>query len=383
MAVPRLLFLITDDRYFVSHRLPMARAALDAGFEVHVATKVADYRASILAEGFTLHELGWSKLRRKPHHIIRDILEIRRLYKLLRPDVVHHVALVPIILGQLAATSLSMASVNTVAGLGSGFIGLDPVGRLLRQGLSTALRMLLNRPSTLTVVQNEDDRRAVEQIGVAPDKIRLVPGSGVDTDKIRPLPEPQGPITVGVAARMLDDKGIRPLVAAQQKLQAEGQDIRLILAGDPDLANRTAIRPEELTHFASLPGISWLGHVEDIEGLWAQCHIAALPSRREGLPKALLEAAAAGRPLIATDVPGCRDVAIEGKTGLLVPVDDAARLADAISLLAGSAALRKEMGSAARSFVETRFSAVAIGAASLTLYRSLTQRPIEVAPRLI
>ncbi|MEI6572881.1 MAG: glycosyltransferase family 4 protein [Alphaproteobacteria bacterium] len=383
MAVPRLLFLITDDRYFVSHRLPMARAARDAGFDVHVATKVADYRAPIIAEGFTLHELGWSKLRRKPHHIIRDILEIRHLYKVLGPDVVHHVALVPIILGQLAATGLSVASVNTVAGLGSGFIGLDPVGRLLRQGLSTALRMLLNRPSTLTVVQNEDDRRAVEQIGVAPDKIRLVPGSGVDTDRIRPLPEPQGPITVGVAARMLDDKGIRPLVAAQQKLQAEGQDIRLILAGDPDLANRTAIRPEELTHFASLPGISWLGHVENIESLWAQCHIAALPSRREGLPKALLEAAAVGRPLIATDVPGCRDVAIDGKTGLLVPVDDAARLADAISLLAGNSALRKEMGSAARSFVETRFSAEAIGAASLTLYRSLTQKPIEVAPRLI
>jgi glycosyltransferase involved in cell wall biosynthesis len=383
MAVPRLLFLITDDRYFVSHRLPMARAARDAGFDVHVATRVTDYRAPIVAEGFTLHQLGWSKLRRKPHHIIRDIFEIRSLYNVLRPDVVHHVALVPIILGQLAATGLSIASVNTVAGLGSGFIGLDPVGRLLRQGLSTALRMLLNRPSTLTVVQNEDDRRAVEQIGVTPEKIRLVPGSGVDTDRIKPLPEPHGPITVGVAARMLDDKGIRPLVAAQQKLQAEGQDIRLILAGDPDLANRTAIRPEELTHFASLPGVSWLGHVENIESLWAQCHIAALPSRREGLPKALLEAAAAGRPLIATDVPGCRDVAIDGKTGLLVPVDDAARLADAISLLARNSALRTEMGSAARSFVETRFSAVAIGAASLTLYRSLTQRPIEVAPRLI
>ena len=383
MAVPRLLFLITDDRYFVSHRLPMARAARDAGFDVHVATKVADYRAPILAEGFTLHELGWSKLRRKPHHIIRDIFEIRRLYKALRPDVVHQVALVPIILGQLAATGLSVASVNTVAGLGSGFIGLDPVGRILRLGLSTALRLLLNRSSTLTVVQNDDDRQAVEGIGVNPEKIRLVPGSGVDTDRIRPLPEPEGPITVGVAARMLDDKGIRPLVAAQQKLQAEGQDIKLILAGDPDLANRTAIRPEELTHFASLPGISWLGHVENIEGLWAQCHIAALPSRREGLPKALLEAAAIGRPLIATDVPGCRDVAIHGKTGLLVPVDDADRLAEAISRLASSAELRNEMGSAARSFVETRFSAAAIGAASLTLYRSLTQRPIEVEPRLI
>lgn len=361
----------------------MARAARDGGFEVHVATRDLGYRAPILAEGFTFHELGWSKLRRKPHQIIRDIFEIRNLYKDLRPDVVHHVALVPIIFGQLAATGFSLPSVNTIAGLGSGFIGLDPVGRLLRFGLSTALRLLLNRPSTITVVQNPDDRAAVEAIGVAPEKISLVAGSGVDTDKLKPLPEPEGPITVGVAARMLDDKGIRPLVAAQQSLQSNGQDVRLILAGDPDLSNRTAIKPEELAQFASLPGISWLGHIEEIEKLWAQCHIAALPSRREGLPKALLEAAALGRPLIATDVPGCRDVAIDGKTGLLVPVDDADALARAISRLANDAALRHQLGAAARAFVETRFSATAIGAQSLSLYTSLTERPIEVAPRLI
>ncbi len=383
IIAPRLLFLVTDDRYFVSHRLPMARAARDAGFEVHVATKTTGYSDKITADGFILHPLGWDKRKRKPHQILRDILEIRRLYMALRPDIVHHVALVPIIFGQLAATGLGLASVNTIAGLGSSFIGLDLVGRLLRQGLSTALRVLLNRASTLTVVQNEDDRQAVERIGIYPEKIRLVAGSGVDTDRLKPLPEPQGPITVGVAARMLEDKGIRPLVAAQQKLQAQGQDIRLILAGDPDLANRTAIKPDELTYFASLPGISWLGHIEDIEKLWTQCHIAALPSRREGLPKALLEAAAAGRPLIATNVPGCRDVAVHEKTGLLVPVDDANGLAEAILRLAGNATLRQEMGASARSFVETQFSATAIGAASLTLYRSLTQRPIEVAPRLI
>ena len=381
--MPRLLFLVTDDRYFVSHRLPMARAARDAGFAVHVATRDSGYRAPILAEGFKFHELGWSKLRRKPHQIIRDIIEIHNLYRDLRPDVVHHVALVPIIFGQLAATGLNLPSVNTIAGLGSGFIGLDPIGRLLRFSISTALRLLLNRSSTLTVVQNPDDRAAVEAIGVAPDKIRLVAGSGVDTDKLKPLPEPQGPITVGVAARMLDDKGIRPLVAAQQSLQAAGQDIRLLLAGDPDLSNRTAIKPEELAKFASLPGISWLGHIEEIEKLWAQCHIAALPSRREGLPKALLEAAALGRPLIATDVPGCRDVAIHEKTGLLVPVDDAPALADAISRLARDAALRQALGKEARTSVETRFSSPAIGAASLSLYTSLTERPIEVAPRLI
>lgn len=361
----------------------MARAARDVGFEVHVATRDIGYRAPILSEGFIFHELGWSKLRRKPHQIIRDIIEIHNLYRYLRPDVVHHVALAPIIFGQLAATGFKLPSVNTIAGLGSGFIGLDPVGRLLRFGLSTALRLLLNRPSTITVVQNPDDRAAVEAIGVAPDKIRLVAGSGVDTDKLKPLLEPHGPITVGVAARMLEDKGIRPLVAAQQSLQAAGQDIRLLLAGDPDLSNRTAIKPEELAQFASLPGISWLGHIEEIEKLWVQCHIAALPSRREGLPKALLEAAALGRPLIATDVPGCRDVVIDGKTGLLVPVDDAQSLAGAISRLAHDAGLRHRLGRAAREHVETRFSASAIGVASASLYTSLIERPVEVAPRLI
>lgn len=377
MSAPRLLFLVTDDRYFVSHRLPMARAARQGGYDVHVATKITDSGDAIRAEGFTLHPLRWDKQARSIRHLLRDISEIRSLYKDLKPDIVHHVALAPVILGQIAASGLGIKSINTVAGLGSGFIGSDLKGRLLRFVLSVALRLVLNRRSTLTIVQNEDDREALAALGIYRQSLKLVPGSGVDIDALRPLPEPDGPITVGIAARMLDDKGIRPLIEAQQRLDARGRSIRLILAGTPDPANRTAISPDDLAHFATLPGISWRGQVDDIASLWAQCHIAVLPSRREGLPKALLEAAACGRPLIATDVPGCRDVAIHGKTGLLVPVDDPEKLAEAITCLADDADLRRVFGSAARELVEKRFSSAAIGAASLALYQSLTQRPIE------
>jgi len=376
MAAPRLLFLVTDDRYFMSHRLPMARAAAAAGFEVHVGTRVKSFGAAIRADGFTLHDLPWEKLKRSPLNIIQDIWAIRRLYRRVKPDLVHHIALVPVLFGQLAATGLSLSTVNTIAGLGSGFIGRDLKGKILKTGLVVALRTLLTRAHSLTVVQNEDDRAALESIGIPAPTIRLVPGSGVDTHLLKPLPEPEGPITIGIAARMLDDKGIRPLVEAQAILQAKGLDTRLLLAGDYDPTNRSAIKIEDLQAFARQPGVEWLGHVDDITALWARCHIAVLPSRREGLPKALLEAAALGRPLVATDVPGCRDVAIDGETGLLVPVDDAQALAHAIETLALDPALRAQFGASGRRRVEKIFSSTAIGAEIAAIYRDMVELPI-------
>ena len=378
MSPPRLLFLVTDDRYFMSHRLPMARAAKAAGFEVHVGTRIAAHGGAIQAEGFVPHSLPWDKLKRSPLDILKDIAAIRRLYRSLKPDLVHHIALVPVIFGQIAATGLPLATVNTIAGFGSGFIGRDPVGKLLKAGLVTALRLLLSRKRTLTVVQNGDDRAVLESIGVPARSIILVPGSGVDTDLLLPAPEPKGPVTVGIAARMLEDKGIRPLVEAQSILTAKGLDIRLLLAGDTDPTNRSAISPADLTSFAARPGVEWLGHVDDIAGLWNRCHIAALPSRREGMPKALLEAAAMGRPLVATDVPGCREIAREDETGLLTPVDDAAALADAIERLALDPPLRRRLGDAARKAVEDRFSSSAIGRQIAELYLSLIEMPIAV-----
>jgi len=373
MALPKLLFLVTDDRYFISHRLPMARAAKSAGFEVHVGTRVKSFGAAIRSEGYIVHDLPWEKLKRTPFDIIKDIWAIRLLYQSLKPDIVHHIALVPVMFGQIAATGLGIATVNTIAGLGSGFIGRGFKGKLLKSGLVIALRTLLSRRSSITVVQNADDRAALQSIGVPSESIRLVAGSGVDTDLLKPLPEPEGPITIGIAARMLEDKGIRPLVEAQALLRKKGLNTQLLLAGDYDPTNRSAIKIEELQAFARQPGVEWLGHIEDIAALWARCHIAALPSRREGLPKALLEAASLGRPLVATDVPGCRDVAVDGETGLLVPVDDAKALASAIETLVRDPALRAKLGANGRRRVEKLFSSTAIGTEIAAIYRDMAE----------
>ncbi len=377
MTSPRLLFLVTDDRYFISHRLPMARAAKAAGYEVHVATHISRFEDAIKAEGFVLHELSWEKAGQTPFTLARDVLIIRRLYRSVRPDIINHVALKPVILGMLAAFGLGMAKVNIITGLGSGFIGRDWKGRILKSVLVAALRMLLNSKRTVSVVQNSDDRETLISIGINPETVNLILGSGIDIDNTEPLAEPSGPITVGITSRMLDDKGIRPLVTAQSKLQARGLDIRLLLAGEPDPTNRSTLSEAEMKAFAAMPGIEWLGHIDDVKTVWERAHIAALPSRREGLPKSLLEAAAFGRPIIATNVPGCREVARHGENALLVPVDDAAALAHAIETLANDRELRARFGANGRRAVENCFSSAAIGSQIVEIYTKLAPPPLD------
>jgi glycosyltransferase involved in cell wall biosynthesis len=235
------------------------------------------------------------------------------------------------------------------------------------------LRYLLNRDRAVALVQNPDDRAALEQIGISSSRLALIPGSGVDTELLQPLPEPEGPITVGFAGRLLTDKGIRALVAAHRLLRQRGLDIRLMIAGEPDPANPASVSLQEAQAWAREPGITWLGHIDDIASLWRQAHIAALPSHREGLPKSLLEAAAFGRPMVATDAPGCREIVIADRTGLLVPIEDPPPLAEAIATLAASPQLRARYGAAARELVVARMSARSIGEATLQLYRTLTE----------
>ncbi|MEY3527324.1 MAG: hypothetical protein RI997_1433 [Pseudomonadota bacterium] len=377
MTSPRLLFLVTDDRYFISHRLPMARAAKAAGYEVHVATHINRFEDAIKAEGFVLHELSWEKAGQTPFTLARDVLIIRRLYRSVRPDIINHVALKPVILGMLAAFGLGMAKVNIITGLGSGFIGRDWKGRILKSVLVAALRTLLNSKRTVSVVQNSDDRETLISIGINPETVNLILGSGIDIDNTEPLAEPSGPITVGITSRMLKDKGIRPLVTAQSKLQARGLDIRLLLAGEPDPTNRSTLSEAEMKSFAAMPGIEWLGHIDNVKTVWERAHIAALPSRREGLPKSLLEAAAFGRPIIATNVPGCREVARHGENALLVPVDDAAALAEAIETLANDQELRARFGANGRRAVENCFSSAAIGSQIVEIYTKLAPPPLD------
>ena len=280
------------------------------------------------------------------------------------------------LLGSTASLGFrSTALVNSLTGLGTLFIGEARVSGMARKLVRYALSRLLRRARSRTVVQNPDDRAFVLGLGVPADTVLLIPGSGVDTDKLKPLPEPPAPpVTAAYVGRMLADKGVLTLIDAFSRLNKRGVPLQLLLAGDTDKENPGSLAPEQLREFASLYGIHWLGHVADIRDVWARANFAVLASRREGLPKSLLEAAACGRAMVATDAPGCREIAIEGETALTVPVDDAAALADAMATLAGDQAMRQRFAANARALVERRFSANAIGRETVALYNSLRQQ---------
>ncbi|MFM9940922.1 MAG: glycosyltransferase family 4 protein [Hyphomicrobiaceae bacterium] len=370
----RIAYLVTEDWYFLSHRLPMARAAKAAGFDVHVLCRIAEGRAAIEAEGFTAHALGWSRGSVSPAGNARAIAEVAATLKRIAPSLVHNIALKPALLGSVAAAigQRHTPVVSSITGVGSAFLSRSLAGRVAKGALGRTLAALMNRRLSRAVVQNPDDRVLLTGLGVRAGQIVLIPGSGVDTQLLQPVPElPAPPVRVAFVGRMLEDKGVRALVEAHRILRRDGLAIELLLAGDPDPENPTSISRPELEAWAREPGITWNGHVRDIKALWASSHIAVLPSRREGLPKSLLEAAACGRPMVATDAPGCREVAIPEVTGLLVPIDDAAALAVAVTRLATNAKLRMRMGAAARALAVDRFSADAIGQQTVTLYRDL------------
>jgi glycosyltransferase involved in cell wall biosynthesis len=371
---PRILYVVTEDWYFLSHRLPMARAAKAAGYEVHVATRIKDGRARIEAEGFAAHALDWSRGSLSFRDSLAAIRQLRWLFKQLEPAIVHNVSLKPVVLGSSASLGLPPAVVNSLTGVGSLFIGEARVSGLMRRAVRFALGHLLRRDKSWTVVQNPDDSGFVRALGVAPDHVVLIRGSGVDTDSLVPLPEPPPPVTCAYVGRMLADKGVPVVIDAFARLAAKGLTMRLLLAGDCDKENPGSLAPEQLREFASAFGIQWLGHVDDVRDVWRQANFAVLASRREGLPKSLLEAAACGRAMVATDVPGCREIAIDGVTGLTVPVDDPEALAGAMARLAEDPGLREKFGKAARALVETEFSAEAIGRQTVALYDRLIGR---------
>jgi glycosyltransferase involved in cell wall biosynthesis len=370
---PRILYVVTEDWYFLSHRLPMARAAKQAGYEVHVATRFKDGRAAVEAEGFVPHALDWSRGSLSPSGSLAAIVALRRLIHALEPAILHNISLKPVLLGTTASLRRpGTAVVNSLTGLGTLFIGEAEVSGATRNLVRAALRGLLRRKPGVTVVQNPDDRAFVIGLGVPADSVVLIPGSGVDTEKLTPLPEPDPPVTAAYVGRMLADKGVPTLIEAFARVGKSGSPLQLLLAGDCDRENPGSLAPEQLREFASLYGIHWLGHVADIKEVWGRAHFAVLASRREGLPKSLLEAAACGRPMVATDAPGCREIAIDGDTALTVPVDDAAALASAMAKMAADADMRRKFGVNARRLVEAKFSADAIGRQTVALYDKLT-----------
>lgn len=367
----KILYLVSEDWYFVSHRLPMARAAKRAGYEVHVATRIEECGDEIAREGFVLHPIHWRRGSVHPVRLLAAVLETRRIYRQVQPDLVHHVAVVPAVVGSLATLGLPMVRLNALAGLGFAFTSDTVKARVVRPFARLLLGWLLRRPKTTVLVQNPDDYAVVAALGLPKESIALIAGSGVDTDELVALPEPAGAFTIAFVGRLLDDKGVQPLVRAHELLNARGPAVQTLLAGERDPLNPASIPERVLDEWRHVTNLRLLGHIDDIRAVWAQSHVAVLPSRREGLPKSLLEAAACGRPLIATDVPGCREIAREGINALLIPPDDFEALAKAIETLMNDRDLRVRFGKASRQIAVGEYSSLRIGNEITALYSRL------------
>ena len=370
----RLLFVVTEDWYFVSHRLDLACAARDAGFEVALATRVDKDAARIESEGICLFPLRY--LRRSSMQPWREAFAIRELTTLYRewqPRIVHHVAAKPVIYGGLAALRARVpAVVGALAGLGYVFSSTNLRARTMRPAMLAAYRAALRHPHLRLIVQNQsDEEMVIARRLIAPRSVRRIRGSGVDTSVFTPSKEPIGVPVFVLAARMLWDKGIGEFVEAARLLRARGLSARFVLVGDTDSENPAAIPPMQLQRWQAEGLVEWWGHRLDMPDVLRTAHVVCLPSYREGLPKVLLEAAACGRPMIAADVPGCREIAIHNETALLIPPRDPARLSEAIEQLATDRDLRERLGRRARELVCSIFAIEHVNAQTLTVYREL------------
>lgn len=365
----KLLYLVTEDWYFVSHRLPLAVAARAAGYEVVVATRVREQAAAIEAAGVRVLPIEMDRGGMNLPRELATLFRLWRLYRRERPDIVHHVALKPVLLGGLAARLAGVrAVVGAVAGLGFLFSGDRRAARA-----ASLLKWLL--PSLIgrgcAIAQNPEDAVMLADCGVAPARIRLIRGAGVDTTYFSPRAELPGTPLVVLPARMLRDKGVGEFVEAARILRGQGVQARFALVGAPDAANPASIAETELQAWAAEGVVEWWGQREDMPEVYAACHVVCLPSYREGLPKALLEAAACGRAIVATDAPGCREIVRDGENGLLAPVRDAGALAIALRRLLEDGALRRDMGARGREVAVADFSVERVVSETLALYREL------------
>ena len=366
----KLLIVVNIDWFFLSHRLPIALGALSAGYEVHIATTLTKGPERLEAYGFIVHPLTVDRSSAGLMGLAKLTSDLARLIRFIRPDVLHLVTIKPVLLGGLAARLAPVKRiVFAVSGLGHVFVAKGVLGRLRRRLVGALYRFVLGAPNSTVIFQNPDDLKWIESVArLSLERTVLIPGSGVDLNQYAVRPVAPGTPVVLMAARLLITKGVREYVAAARQLRQTGVQARFWLVGEPDLANPASIQLDELAAWAQQGDVEVLGHRTDIADLMAEALIVVLPSYREGLPKVLIEAAACGRAVVTTDVPGCRDAIANGVTGILVPPQDAGALAAAIDRLLVDRATCESMGRAGRERAQQVFDVRTVVEKHLRIY---------------
>lgn len=370
---PTLLFVVTEDWYFCSHRLPLALSAIQAGYEVAIATRVTHHGDMIKQAGIIVYP--WN-VSRGSTNLLAEIYTLYALFKIylkVKPDLIHQVALKPVLYGSFAAKLTGCKKViNALGGMGSVFNNGKKQARWLKASIVAGFKWFLSGQGKILILQNQDDCDLMTQeAGVDASNIRLIRGAGVNMQQFDARAEPDATPLVILPARMLWDKGVAEYVEAARMLRSEGIDARFALVGGIDAANPTGISLDQLNQWVAAGVVEWFGMRVDMPEVLRQANLVCLPSYREGLPKSLLEAASSARAIVTTDVPGCREIVRDGENGLLVPAQDAAALAAALKKLILDSALRQQMGRNGRNMILKEFSEELVVKATLDIYREL------------
>jgi glycosyltransferase involved in cell wall biosynthesis len=371
----RLLFVANDVGYFLAHRLPVALAAQSAGFEVHVAAPKGDKEASLHEYGFAYHPWPVTRNSKNPFIEITLIWKLVRIFRHLKPDILHLITTKPVLYGGIAARLTGRAGVvATIAGLGFIFSSNNFKVSFLRFLVSWLYRVALKHPRLCVIFENGNDAKIISRLAaLAPEKICLT-HVGVDlTDYVfSPSPSVIDDPVVMLAARLLKPKGVPEFVAAARQLRNQGVKARFVLVGVPDAENPETVDGEFIATCVKEGIVEHWGHRDDMPEVLRQSSLVVLPTYyREGMPKILLEAAAVGRAVITTDAPGCREAIILGVTGLLVPPRDAGALADAMEQLLNDPERLQAMGKAGRELAEREFDVRGVVDKHLEIYQKL------------
>ena len=378
-ARPCLLFVVTEDWYFMSHRVGLAQCARAAGWRVVIAARESEHAAAIRALGLEFVPLPFERALTYPWRDLRLMWTLRGVMRELAPSLVHLVSLKPILLGGLALRLLPFAVPSVLAFTGLGYIFSSRAGlaRLLKPLVIRLLSLVAKRQDAWVLAQNRDDLDLLCEVGIAARRrASIIAGAGLDATEFPPTPlPPRAGALVVLPARVLRDKGVVEFVAAAEKVRAVRPDVRFALVGAHDQANPGAVDARDLEHWVASGSVEWWGHRRDMAAVYAAAYVVCLPSYREGLPRALLEAAASARPLIATDVPGCREICIDGDTGIVVPAKDVEALSAALLRMLDDEAFAARCARAARMRLEREFTLQRIGEQTLALYRQLSDKP--------
>jgi glycosyltransferase involved in cell wall biosynthesis len=382
-APARVLLVANTSWYLYNFRLPLLRDLRAAGHQVAVVAPADTYTARLEAEGFPVHR--WLVARRSINPLLelRALVDLMRIYQRERPDLVHHFTIKACLYGTLAAKlAPTYRVINAITGLGHVFLGTRRRTRLLRRALKPLYRAVFTARRARVVFQNADDQEQLIKLGLAESsRTRLIPSSGVDIHHFQPAADTAGrfhpTLQLLFPSRLIGEKGVRELLEACQLLWADGVPLELLVAGDLDAGNRSSLSTAQLSALRAEPRLRCLGHVDDMRALYAASDIVVLPSWREGLSRALIEAAAMERPIITTDVPGCRDVVDHGRSGLLVPLRSGPAIALAIRLLLENPDLARRFGQQARRKVVDEFRVSLVNEHTLQQYAQLLATPIR------